>query len=173
MTLTIDDLISREEILDTLKAYSQGLDQRNWEIFDRAWAPNAEFTAPGEGTVEPISPEQLKHNLITRNDDTRLSGQHLLNNTWFEVDGDRAHTVTEVTWVTLQTTDKPDLLFEVRAGGLYVDDLIRTDKGWRITRRTLITKNKATRGVQYSPEHIENIRTFALHTKHFAREVQA
>ena len=42
-SLTIDDLIAREEIRDTLINYSQGLDQRNWEFYDRVWAPGGTF----------------------------------------------------------------------------------------------------------------------------------
>ena len=168
MALTIEDLLTREEIRDTLNAYSQGLDQRNWELFDRVWTPDATFEAPDEG-IDTLPASELKARLISRNDPDRLSGQHLLNNTHFQIDGDRARTITEVTWVTLQTTDKPNILFEVRAGGLYVDDLVRTAEGWRISHRTLVTKSKTTQGVLYPPERIESIREHSLNTDWFLR----
>lgn len=158
MPLTPEDLIAREEIRDALNAYSHGLDQRNWEIYARAWTPDAMIFAPGPGSADPVSADEFRTRLITANDATRLSGQHLLNNTWFQIDGDTAHTVTEFTWVTLQTTDKPDLLFEVRGGGLYVDDLRRTDQGWRISTRRIAVKNRETRGVPYAPELIDSLR---------------
>ena len=104
MALTIEDLLTREEIRDTLNDYSQGLDQRNWELFDRVWTPDATVEAPDEG-IDTLPASELKARLISRNDPDRLSGQHLLNNTHFQIDGDHARTITEVTWVTLQTTD--------------------------------------------------------------------
>lgn len=164
--LTIEDLLTREEIRDTLNNYSQGLDQRNWELFDLAWADEATFEAPDEG-IGPVSAADLKATLQGKNDPDRLAGQHLLNNTHFMIDGDTARTISEVTWVTLQTTDKPDVVYEVRAGGMYVDDLVRTEAGWRITKRVLVTKSKVTRGVNYTPQRIENIRTYSLNTNWF------
>lgn len=161
MTLSIEDLITREEIRDALTNYSQGLDQRNWELYDQAWTEDATFEAPDEG-IERMSAEELKARLKSNNDSDRLAGQHLLNNTHFQIDGDTARTITEVTWVTLQTMDKPGMVFEVRGGGIYVDDLVRTTEGWRIKRRILVTKNKSTRGVAYPPERIANIRTYSL-----------
>lgn len=166
MPLTIEDLITREEIRDTLNAYSQGLDQRNWELYDRAFTDDATFEAPDEN-IGPISTQELKELLQSSNDATRLSGQHLLHNTWFMINGDTARTITEAEWITLQTTDKPNIVFEVRAGGMYVDDLVKTDKGWRIKARKLVTKNKETRGVYYSDERIDNIRKHALNTNYF------
>ena len=165
MNLTLEDLITREEIRDTLTAYSQGLDQRNWDLFDQIWTQDATFEAKDDH-IGPASIAELKA-LLQGNDATRLAGQHLLNNTWFQIDGDRAHTITEVTWVTLQTTDKPDIVYEVRAGGIYVDDLVRTEDGWKIQRRELVTKNKVTRGVLYTKERIDNIR-WGLNSNFFA-----
>lgn len=165
MALTLDDLITREEIRETLTNYSQGLDQRNWELYDQVWTDDATFEATDEG-IEKMSAKDLKATL-QGNDRDRLAGQHLLNNTHFQIDGDTARTITEVTWVTLQTMDKPGMVFEVRAGGMYVDDLVRTADGWRIQHRVLVTKNKSTRGVQYPPERIENIRKHSLETKWF------
>ena len=163
MPITQQELLDRTEILDALTAYSHGLDQRNWKIFDRAWADGATFQAPGNGIDEPISAHALRERLTSQNDATRLSGQHLLNNTRFRIEGDSAHTVTEVTWVTLQQSHEPGLIYEVRAGGLYVDDLIRTEDGWRISKRVLALKNKSTRHVPYPEDRIAAIRN-TLHT---------
>ena len=166
IALTIEDLITREEIRDALIAYSQGLDQRNWDLYEQAFTADATFEAPDEG-IGKMSTEELKRLLQSGNDATRLSGQHALYNTHFTIDGDTARTITEVEWVTLQTTDRPGLIFEVRAGGMYVDDLVRAEDGWRIRARKLVTKNKETRGVNYTQERIDNIRTHALQTYYF------
>jgi hypothetical protein len=159
MSLTAEDLIIREEIRDALNAYSHGLDQRNWDIFARAWTPTGTFQAPAEGVPDPLPWQDFQQFLISRNDATRLSGQHLLNNTWFQIDGDTAHTVTEVTWLTLQQLDQPNMIYEIRAGGLYVDDLERTGDGWRIARRVLTVKSKDCTGILYPEDRIEAIRT--------------
>ena len=149
MNLTLEHLITREEIRDTLTAYSQGLDQRNWDLFDQIWTQDATFEAKDDH-IGPASIAEFKA-LLQGNDATRLAGQHLLNNTWFP----------------LQTTDKPDIVYEVRAGGIYVDDLVRTEDGWKIQRRELVTKNKVTRGVLYTQERIDNIR-WGLNSNFFA-----
>lgn len=164
--LTIEDLLTREEIRDTLNNYSQGLDQRNWDLYDLVWTDDATFEAPDE-KLGPVSATELKATLQGANDPNRLAGQHLLNNTHFMIEGDTARTITEVTWVTLQTTDKPDIVYEVRAGGLYVDDLRKTGDGWRIAKRVLVTKNKVTRGVLYTQERIDNIVKYSLNTNWF------
>lgn len=158
MALTADDLITREEIRDALNAYSHGLDQRNWDLFARAWTETGTFRAPGMGQVDPVRWQDFQQRLIEQNDATRLSGQHLLNNTHFRIEGDTAHTVTEFTWVTLQTLDQPGVLYEVHGGGLYVDDLVPADDGWRIARRTAALKSMTTTGVPYPPDRIDALR---------------
>lgn len=154
----MDDLIAREEIRDALNAYSHGLDQRAWDIFAQAWTADGTFEAPASGITEPMHWKDFQDRLITSNDATRLSGQHLLNNTWFQIDGESAHTVTELTWVTLQILDQPNMVYEIRGGGLYVDDLERTVDGWRIKRRVATVKTKNENGILYPADRIEQIR---------------
>lgn len=158
-SLTIDDLIAREEIRDTLINYSQGLDQRNWELYDRAWAPGGTFEGVG---IPPTPASEFKAMLQSNNDGDRISGQHLLSNTHFDIEGDSAHTVTEFLWITHQTMDKPNMVFQVFGGGLYVDDLIKTDDGWRILKRVAVTKHKETRGMYMTDEQVDEIRANSL-----------
>jgi hypothetical protein len=91
-SLTIDDLIAREESRGALNAHSHGLDQWNWKLCDRAFTPDVTFTAPGE-VIKEISLQGLKARLQENND------------------RDTARTTSEVTGVTQQTMDKPTMVF--------------------------------------------------------------
>lgn len=157
MALTEQELLDRAEIFDALIAYSQGLDQRNWDLFDRAFTPDAALRFPGSGH-HPLTPAEFKELLRSQNDSTRLSGQHNLYNPHYRIEGDTAHVVTEFTWLTLQQSHEPGLLYEVSGGGLYVDDLARTADGWRITARNVGQKSHLTRHVPYPADRIEAIR---------------
>jgi len=156
MTLTTQDLLDRAGILDAINAYSHALDQREWGILADAFTPDAGIVLIDRDTH--YTPQSLQDALSGQNDSTRLSGQHVNGNTRFEIDGDTAHTVTEVLWVTLQTTDDPESFKHIRAGGIYVDDLVRTDAGWRIARRELALKNRVTEYLPYDAADVENIR---------------
>lgn len=162
MSLTTQDLLDRAEITDAINAYSQALDQREWSLLDAAFTPDADITLLDRDVH--YTPAQLQELLSGANDSTRLSGQHLGGNTWFEINGDTAHTVTEVHWVTLQTTDDPVKFKHIRAGGIYVDDLVRTDAGWRIARRELALKNRVVELLPYDAADLDKIRyTLATH----------
>lgn len=156
MPLTTQDLLDRAEILDAINAYAHALDQREWSLLTDAFVPDADIVL-----LDPeahYTPASLQAALSGQNDATRLSGQHLGGNTRFEISGDTAHTVTEVHWVTPQTTDDPEKFKRIRAGGLYVDDLVRTEVGWRIARRELALKNRVVEYLPYDAADIERIR---------------
>ncbi|CAM3470249.1 nuclear transport factor 2 family protein [Occultella aeris] len=67
-------------------------------------------------------------------------GQHLLHNTAIEVDGDRATARSEYTMTTHARTETEGKARRVQGGGWYSDEMLRTDAGWRITRRTANAK---------------------------------
>ena len=154
MTLALQEISDRFEILDAINAYSQALDQREWALFERAFTEDAQLHG---FTPEPLTPAGLREHLSSENDATRLTGQHHNSNTWFEIDGDAAHTVTEVDFFTIQQSHDPKLVWERHGGGLYVDDLVRTPEGWRIRRREIALKHFAARHVEYAPDLIAKL----------------
>jgi ketosteroid isomerase-like protein len=157
MALTEKELIARSEITEVLTAYAQAQDQNEWGLFDKVFTEDAVLEFPGAG-IGTLSPVQLKTFLKDVFNTTRISGQHALANTIFEIDGDRARTVSEVYYFTLQTTDKEGILRRIRGNAIYVDDLVHANGEWRIRHRVTAQKNVETDDIEYAPELIATIR---------------
>lgn len=153
--LTLQDLLDRAGIDDAINAYSHALDQREWRFLEKGFTKDAQITLLDRDQVLDL--DGLVE-LLSGNDATRLGGQHLLGNTWYEIDGDTAHTVTETYWTTLQTSEEADRYLLIRGTAMYVDDLVRTEDGWRIARRALALKSVTRDLVPVREDDLENIR---------------
>lgn len=146
MSITPQELLDRAAVLRTLRRYSQGVDQREWDLYLRAFAPDAVVEIPGY-LDEPLAAAAFVDFLSGTFDANRLSGQHVLGNTVFRFDGDRAHTVTEFLAYTTEKQGE-DVLVQ-RSAGLYVDDLVRSGEEWLIAHRTLVRKSDNRKVVHY------------------------
>ena len=153
--LTPQDLLDRAGIDDAINAYSHALDQRDWSILPEAFTPDAEIVLIGREKV--LDPSSLVE-LLSGNDATRLGGQHLVGKTRYRIEGERAHTVTEALWTTLQTTEEDGVFLLIRGTGIYVDDLVRGEDGWRIARRELALKSITRDRVPMAEADIADIR---------------
>lgn len=140
MRLTLDAVRDRVLILDCLTRYAQGVDQRNWPLYDSAFTADAVVEVMGY-LDHTVTPTEFRELLCATFDATRLSGQHMLGNTLFELRGDSAHTVTEFLAVTLEQSGTAGTAARQVTAALYIDDLARTSEGWKITRRTLVRKS--------------------------------
>jgi hypothetical protein len=78
--------------------------------------------------------------------------------TRYRIEGDRAHTVTEALWTTLQSTEADGTCLLIRGTGIYVDDLVRGAEGWRIARRELALKSITRDRVQVADADLADIR---------------
>lgn len=125
----------RLEIQDAVTRYSHGLDQRLWEQWDLAFTPDAIIDYRPVGLGEFTLAEA--RNYFTAGDPQRYTGQHLVANTLIDLAGDTAKARSEYTFFTFARTDDPAKALRTSGGGWYDDDLIRTDVGWRMTRRTM------------------------------------
>ena len=152
---TVQDLLDRAGIDDAINAYSHALDQRDWSILPEAFTPDAEIVLIDREKV--LDPRSLVE-LLSRNDATRLGGQHLVGKTRHRIDGDSAHAVTEALWTTLQTTEEEGTFLLIRGTGIYVDDLVRGEDGWRIARRELALKSITRDRVQVAEADLADIR---------------
>jgi 3-phenylpropionate/cinnamic acid dioxygenase small subunit len=153
--LTSQDLLERAGIDDAINAYSHALDQRDWSILPEAFTPDAEIVLIDREKV--LDPRSLVE-LLSGNDATRLGGQHLVGKTRYRIEGDRAHTVTEALWTTLQSTEADGTCLLIRGTGIYVDDLVRGAEGWRIARRELALKSITRDRVQVADADLADIR---------------
>lgn len=152
---TVQDLLDRAGIDDAINAYSHALDQRDWSILPEAFTPDSEIVLIDREKV--LGPRSLVE-LLSRNDATRLGGQHLVGKTRHRIDGDSAHAVTEALWTTLQTTEEEGTFLLIRGTGIYVDDLVRGEDGWRIARRELALKSITRDRVQVAEADLADIR---------------
>uniref|UniRef100_UPI00404B38A9 nuclear transport factor 2 family protein n=1 Tax=Brachybacterium sp. GPGPB12 TaxID=3023517 RepID=UPI00404B38A9 len=81
-----------------------------------------------------------------------------MGKTRHRIDGDSAHAVTEALWTTLQTTEEEGTFLLIRGTGIYVDDLVRGEDGWRIARRELALKSITRDRVQVAEADLADIR---------------
>ncbi|GAA3613733.1 hypothetical protein GCM10022223_32400 [Kineosporia mesophila] len=143
---TPEDLLDRAAILRTLRRYSQGVDQRQWDLYLSSFTDEGTVEIPGY-LEKRISAKEFVTFLSGTFDRNRLSGQHVLGNTLFDLRGDRARTVTEFLAYTTEQQDE-DVAVQ-RSAGLYVDDLVRAEGGWLIAHRTLVRKSDNRKVVHY------------------------
>lgn len=159
MEISEQELIDRAEITDTLTAYCQAQDQEEWHLLDAAFTPDTEIEIAGMGFPKQ-SLNGMKQFLREFGKD-RISGQHLIGNIIFDIDGDRAKTVCEVIYITLHSTDDPVRVKRIRGNALYSDNLVRTTAGWRIKKRIIAQKNVEIDEGVYDPAVLQAIRTAA------------
>ncbi|SFO50089.1 SnoaL-like domain-containing protein [Pseudonocardia ammonioxydans] len=129
MTLTLQTLSDRTEILELRSRYARALDEQDWDLMRTVFAEDGyadfSFGRPCEGI------EEILHgcrSIMEHLDHT----QHLLGNHEITVDGDRAsgrHKLIGGAYLTT-AAGAPSLCEH----GEYVDEYVRTADGWRISR---------------------------------------
>lgn len=156
MTLSDQDLIDRAEITDALVGYCHAQDQNEWALYDAVFTPDATVAFPGMNMPD-MTAAALRDFLVGHNE-TRISGQHLVGNTLFDIAGDRARVISEVIYITLHPTATEGQVKRVRGNALYVDDFVRTAVGWRIRHRSIAQKNVEIDEGAYDPALLGAIR---------------
>lgn len=129
-----------------LRNYAFGLDERRWEAWDLTFTRDAiiDFTPMG-GKRE--TPEQMRSRL-SKPDPAWLFAQHPLVNTIIELDGDEARAYSDYLVETGRRGDEPGEIVRTSGGGSYIDRLVRTADGWRISERQVSMKWKESRRVK-------------------------
>lgn len=123
----------RRAIDDVLYRYAHALDFREWELMDEVFAPDAvadflELGGVHEGREAIVS---FVAAALTGLDAT----QHIIATPRVLLDGDRA---TATCYLQAQHVFRGAPGGDhFLVGGHYVDELVRTPEGWRITHRTL------------------------------------
>jgi 3-phenylpropionate/cinnamic acid dioxygenase small subunit len=125
----------RERIRDVLIRYATGIDTRDWSLFRTCFTDDVHADYGDIGTWSDADS-------VTEYMATTHAGmadtKHMMSNFVIDVDGDVASALSYV-HVVLVLTQEP--LSWVDAVGSYVDELARTDDGWRIRdRRYLMTR---------------------------------
>ena len=131
MPMTLEELSDRMEIQELLVRYSHCVDTCDFDGLDHVFTPDAhiDYTAMGgaKGTLPEIKAFLSKAMPIFK------SYQHMIGNTVLELDGDRA-TARTICHNPMMLDRKGEEWVYV-CGLWYVDELVRTDEGWRIAQR--------------------------------------
>lgn len=110
--------------------YGFAVDTQRWHLFDQVFLPDVDANWGGNAIWNDL--EVFKRDFADYHD--QFDGtHHVMLNLIADVEGDRAKTVTYGQWL-LEKKGCPggDVW---RGEGWYNDELVRTEKGWRIARR--------------------------------------
>ena len=131
MTMSLQEISDRLEIQELLVRYSHCIDTRDFDGLDEVFTPDAfiDYTALGgaKGNLKETKDFLKKSMALFK------SFQHMSANTMLELHGDRAHSRTICHNPMVLERDGKEHVFV--CGLWYVDDLVRTERGWRIARR--------------------------------------
>jgi 3-phenylpropionate/cinnamic acid dioxygenase small subunit len=129
---TLQALSDRMEIQDLLTRYALAIDSKDWALLDTCFAQGAQidYTSTG-GEKGPYS--ELRRWLEKVLAPFAVT-MHFLGNTTVELDGDRARTRTYL-WNPMGFRKADGELHWFTVSAHYVDELVRTDHGWRIQQR--------------------------------------
>jgi hypothetical protein len=132
MTLDVQALSDRAEILELRARYGRALDERDWDLMRTVFAADASadfaLGQPFEGIEDII---RACRSQMDNLDHT----QHFFGNHEIELAGDRASGRLKLIGSAFLSTDAGDPTVCLR--GDYVDEYVRTEEGWRISRREL------------------------------------
>ena len=131
--LTAAEVADRLAIQDLLTRYTRAIDTRDWDLLEQVFVPDALIDYTAVGGMRGAFPE-IKAWLATALGHYDVT-QHLITNHDIRVTGDTATSHVYVFNPMGKRRDDGQLaLFFM--GGYYVDQLVRTPAGWRITTRT-------------------------------------
>lgn len=132
MSERLNAIIDKFEIQELLTAYAHAIDGRALEALDDLFAEHAEidYTATGgmKGGLEDIKPFLQSALPMFK------TTQHFVTNPLITLSGDRA-TSRSLLFNTM-TMEQESGLQTLLIGAWYNDQLVRTDAGWRIAKRT-------------------------------------
>lgn len=139
MTLTLDDLITRAEITDTVLRYATAIDTRDWAMLRSILTDpfDIDYSSNG-GLVGEISVDTWVERLSSLYgfDATR----HMITNPVVEVDGDTAVCTSYVDARHYLRDGERD--YAALACGSYVHNLVKRGEAWLISSVTVIIAGK-------------------------------
>ena len=135
MPAAAQDLADRTALMDVMICYGASVDAREMDRYRSCFTDDV--TVVGYG-AEPMRGADAYLAYVTEALENFSGTQHLMGNQVVVLDGDRAHTRTEVQ-ATHFMKDDPDAIMTLWA--TYVDDMVRGGDGeWRIRRHELVRR---------------------------------
>jgi hypothetical protein len=128
----VQELTDRLDIAEVLARYCDALDQRRWDLLATVFAPEASTDYGSVGT--PTGVEAITSAIRGTIGDLDAT-QHVVSNVQVQVAGDTA--TAQCYLISQHVRSGQPGGEEYLIGGRYVDELVRTPDGWRITFRRL------------------------------------
>ncbi len=122
----------RSQIVDVLNLYGFLLDAQQWDHFDLVFTDDLKSEFGPAGMVWPDL-DALKEHFIEFHRELD-SHQHTMMGQTVLVDGDQAWAFSYGNWLLRREAAEGDPVW--LGTGWYDDELVRTDTGWRICKRT-------------------------------------
>lgn len=125
----------REAIADTVNRYTYALDDRDWDLLDEVFAPDA--VARYGGAEAPAVRGRADIVTMIRSFLDRCGpSQHLLGNHVVDIAGDTATSTCKARVLHIGAGENANVTYE--CVGVYRDRLCRSAQGWRIVERTFV-----------------------------------
>ena len=131
-TLSLEQISDRIEIDDLLTRYTRAIDTKDWKLLDTCFTPDAPVDYTSSGGTKGAYPEVrawLEKALAPF-----PMTMHFISNSTVTLEGDSARTRTYVL-NPMGFPNEDGSLHIFTVGAYYVDQLVRTDEGWRIAER--------------------------------------
>ena len=129
--MTLQEISDRMEIQELMVEYSYAIDTRDWDALDDVFTPDAVIDymemAGFKGNLAET--KAFLANAMTR--EKIPNCQHIISTSKIKIEGDRAHgnRFARTRWWWIRNG-------HVMLLGLwYIDEFVRTPKGWRIAKR--------------------------------------
>lgn len=132
MDAEVRRLLDRQEIIDVAVRYTWALDTRDWAMLRTCFVPDAVALYGRPGRREGIESIEAACRAALGPLD---ASQHIVSNFDVRIDGDHATHRCYVQAQHVRAAADGGANFII--AGSYSDDLVRTEDGWRITRREL------------------------------------
>jgi 3-phenylpropionate/cinnamic acid dioxygenase small subunit len=132
MAMTLKEISDRIEIDDLLIRYTVAIDEKDWNLLDTVYTPDALIDYTTSGGIKGEYPEVRAW--LAKALAPFTMTQHLISNSVIELDGDTATGRTMV-FNPMGTDDGRGGLNMFYVGAWYEDKLVRTADGWRIAER--------------------------------------
>ena len=157
-------------IIEILNLYGFALDAHQWDLFDLVFTEDvtADF-GPAGASWSGLA--DFKRSFAEFHD-TLDNHQHTMMGHLVHVDGDKANAFSFGNWLLVRDSLKDDPSW--LGTGWYDDELVRTDRGWRIQRRVcrLISWTGNPSVPIPNQEHRPDMKTNVLHQHCAAGKVE-
>ena len=130
--LSLQEMSDRFEIQDLLIRYALAIDTKDWALLDTCFVPDAYLDYSSTGGKKGSYPE-VRRWLAEALAPFAVT-MHLIGNTSVRFEGERASARTYL-WNPMGFGKSLEALDWFAVSAHYVDELVRTDAGWRIQKR--------------------------------------